>query len=305
MLIQRIAKIAGLSEVYVARIISTASHRYRTYKIPKRKDGFRVIDHPSRHLKFLQRWLVRTVFSKCPVHDSVYSYRKGLGIREHGRLHVNNKYTLRIDFCEFFPSIKSSDVRRLVRANLSRIPMRLNTRDILAISCISCKRDKLTIGAPSSPAISNAIMYEFDRHWSQKCKRMRIVYSRYADDIYFSTNRPSILRKLLSDLKEDLLERQSPGLTLNNSKTIFSSRKRKRVVTGLVVTPDRQLSLGRERKRAIRTQIFLYSQDRLSPEQAKSLQGFLSFARAVEPIFITRLRGKYGNELIERIVSMS
>ena len=305
MLLQRIAKITGLSEAYVARIISTASHRYRTYSIPKRKGGFRTIDHPSRHLKFLQRWLVRTVFSKLPVHNSVYSYKEDVSIRDHARLHVGTRYTLRIDFRNFFPSIKSADVRRLIKIHQDRFGFRLAVYDIASISAISCKDDKLTIGAPTSPAISNAIMYSFDEYWSQKCNQMKIVYSRYADDIYFSTNQPGLLKQILSDLKEDLRRRKSPRLKLNDAKTVFTSRKRKRVITGLIITPDRKISLGRDRKRQIRTLVFLYAQGRLNSEQVKSLQGLLAFAKSVEPNIIGRLRNKYGNDTVDRIFEFS
>ena len=156
MLLERIAKITGLSATHIAKLARTASHRYRTYQIPKRKGGFRTIDHPSKHLKFLQRWLVRNIFLSIPVHPSVYSYKEGISVREHARLHVNSKYTLRIDFRNFFPSIKSIDVRRLLGKNKDGFPIQLTDRDITIISSLSCKNDRLTIGAPSSPAISNA-----------------------------------------------------------------------------------------------------------------------------------------------------
>lgn len=304
MFLQRLAKITGLSETHIAKLARTASHRYRTYQIPKRKGGFRTIDHPSKHLKFLQRWLVRNIFSHAPVHPSVYSYKEGTSIREHARLHVNSKYTLRIDFRDFFPSIKSTDVRKLLDKNIDRFPIQLTHRDIQIILSLSCKNDRLTIGAPCSPTISNAIMYDFDKHWSQRAKRLKVIYSRYADDIYFSTNRPGVLSKFLPELKEDLATRNSPRLMLNNAKTVFASRKRKRVVTGIVLTPDRKLSLGREKKRQLRTLVFLFSKGQLDWDRAKSLQGLLSYASTIEPLIIPRLKKKFGVELITKIVGM-
>ena len=304
MLLQRLAKITGLSETHIAKLARTANHRYRTYQIPKRKGGVRTIDHPSKHLKFLQRWLVRNIFTYAPVHSSVYSYKEGTSIREHARLHVNSKYTLRIDFRDFFPSIKSADIQVLLDNNGEKFPFQLTKRDIRVILSLSCKNDKLTIGAPCSPAISNAIMYDFDKHWSLRAKRLNVIYSRYADDIYFSTNRPGILSKILSELREDLAMRNSPRLMMNNAKTILASRKRKRVVTGIVLTPDRKLSLGREKKRQIRTLVFLFSKGQLDRDRAKSLQGLLSYASTIEPLIMTRLRKKFGTETIKKIVEM-
>jgi len=304
-LLQRIAKVAGLPEEFIVKLARTANHRYRTYQIPKRKGaGFRTIDHPSKHLKFLQRWLVRNVFSHAPVHTSVYSYKEGTGIRKHARLHVNCKYTLRIDFCDFFPSIKSTDVRRLLNENRSRFPIQITDQDIDIVTSLACKNDKLTIGAPCSPSISNAIMHDFDEHWSQKARQANAIYSRYADDIYFSTNRPGVLLGLLSELKEDLAVRNSPQLILNNSKTIFTSRKRKRVITGIVVTPDRKLSLGREKKRQLKTLVYLFGKNQLRKDRAKSLQGLLSYASTIEPAIVSRLKEKFGNELVSKIIEM-
>ena len=304
MFLQRLTKITGLSASHIIKLARTANHRYRTYQIPKRKGGFRTIDHPSKHLKFLQRWLVRNIFAHTPVHSSVYSYKEGISIREHARLHLNSRYTLRIDFRDFFPSIRSTDVQKLLIKNRSKIPVQLSDRDIQIICALSCRNNKLTIGAPCSPAISNAIMYEFDKQWRQRAHRLDIIYSRYADDIYFSTNRPSVLSKVLSELKEDLKSRASPRLVLNTAKTIFTSRKRKRVITGIVITPNRKLSLGREKKRQLRTLVHLFSRRRLDRDQAKYLQGFLSYASTVEPLIITRLKEKFGTELIAKIVEM-
>ena len=305
MFLQRLAKITGLSEIHIAKLARTASHRYRTYQIPKRKGGFRTIDHPSKHLKFLQRWLVRNIFSYAPVHPSVYSYKENTSIRAHARLHVNSKYTLRIDFRDFFPSIKSADVRKLLGSNVDRFPIRLTDRDMHIVLSLSCKNDRLTIGAPCSPAISNAIMYDFDKHWSQRAKRLNVIYSRYADDIYFSTNRPRVLSRLLSELKKDLETRNSPRLILNNAKTVFASRKRRRVVTGIVLSSDRKLSLGREKKRQLRTLVYLFGKHQLDWDRAKSLQGLLSYASTIEPLIVPRLEKKFGAELISKIVEMS
>lgn len=304
MILLKIAKITGLSEAYLARLVRTASHRYRTYTIPKRTQGTRTIDHPSKHLKFLQRWLVKNVLSHLPIHKAVYSYREGISVKDHARLHAATKYTLRIDFKDFFPSIQSREVRALLKSNLHRLPFQLTERDLSIVSSIVCKNDKLTIGAPSSPALSNAVMHDFDQHWYQRARRLGVIYSRYADDIYFSTNRPKVLSRILSELKQDLITRQSPRLILNNAKTVFTSRKRKRLITGLVVTPTGKVSTGRHRKRMIRTLVYLYSEKKLTSEQCKYLQGLLSFVRSIEPLFLMRLKKKYGEELIREIISM-
>lgn len=303
MILREIANATGLSEHYLARIAKTASHRYRTYNIKKRTTGTRAIDHPSRHLKFLQRWLVTNLFHSLPVHESVYSYRKGRSVKDHAKLHVKTKYTLRIDFQSFFPSIRSADLRQLFQANLRDLSLPLSVSDIQIICSIVCKHGRLTIGAPSSPALSNAVLYDFDKYWHRRASRIGAVYSRYADDIYFSTNRPKVLSGILASLKNDLGTRQFPRLRLNEAKTVLTSRKRKRVVTGLIVTPSGRISLGRDKKRMIKTLVYLYGLKKLTADQARSLQGHISYARSIEPNFLLSLERKFGKAMVEAIVS--
>ena len=154
---------------------------------------------------------------------------------------------IRIDFKGFFPSIVARDVERVLRQELFGA-MRLSDEDVELITKLVCKDRALTIGAPSSPVLSNAIMYEFDAHWAQRARQSGIVYSRYADDLYFSTNTPNILAGTLEDIRAFVAQQQSPLLSINDKKSVYTSRKRHRMVTGLVLTPDRRVSLGRARR---------------------------------------------------------
>ena len=114
---------------------------------------------------------------------------------------------------------------------------------------------ELSIGAPSSPLISNVMLYEFDRLVHDFCIGADISYTRYADDISFSTNTPEILRDCKSHVEKVLRDLRYPTLTLNQQKTIETSKKRGRRITGLTITGDGQVSVGRERKRELRVQI--------------------------------------------------
>jgi RNA-directed DNA polymerase len=256
MVLERIAPETGLSGDYVSLIARTATHRYKTYQIPKATGGFRTIDHPARELKLLQLWLVNNLFSRLPVHPAAYAYRKGRNILAHALLHAAQNYSLKVDFRDFFPSITALDVSRVLAANASLFSSPLNADDYGLVRLLVCKSGRLTIGAPSSPVLSNAVMLEFDTYWAERCGAQGIIYSRYADDLYFSTNRRQLLSRILTELRTDLARRESPSLTINTAKTAFTSRKRRRLVTGLVLTSDRQVSIGRTAKRRIRSLIF-------------------------------------------------
>lgn len=302
-IIQQIAKSTGLDISYVSKVVRSANYRYKIYKLPKRSGGFREIAHPSAELKLIQRWVVENVFSHFPIHKSVCSYREGVGIQDLAELHRKNNYLLRIDFENFFPSIKSNDVAVFLKRNSHLLPNSLSKKDIDTIVSIVCRDKCLTIGAPSSPIITNTILYDFDRLYSNKARRKGVVYSRYADDIYFSTNTPGVLEHIYRSFRTDIRNLKSPSLSINEEKTIFTSKKHKRVVTGLVLTSNKKVSIGRKKKRFIRGLIYQYINDQLDDKMLSYLSGYLSYIKAVEPTFLTRLRTKYGKTVISSIMN--
>jgi RNA-directed DNA polymerase len=140
-------------------------------------------------------------------------------------------------------------------------------------------------------------MFDFDDIWSRKARAFGITYTRYADDLYFSTNRPYILQDLLSRLKSYLSVPRQPTLVINDGKTAFSSRKRRRLAAGLVLTSDRKISIGRPKKRELRAQVFQLKNGTLPPERRASLRGWIAYVRSVEPSFIEALQRKYALDL--------
>ncbi len=297
MILQRMAPETGLVPSYVSLLALTASHRYKTYQIRKASGGFRTIDHPARELKLLQSWLVNNVFRLLPVHQAAFAYREGVSILAHASVHVSQSYMLKVDFRDFFPSVTSEDVIRVLMANASVFSEALSVEDYDLVRRLVCKSGRLTIGAPSSPILSNAVLFEFDSYWAGRCSRDDVKYSRYADDLYFSTNRPHVLSPILTELREDLNRRASPRLVINDAKTAFTSRKRRRLVTGLVLTSDKRVSVGRTLKRKIKTMIFQYGPVNADSGEAASLRGLISYVRSVDPTFVASLQRKFGSEL--------
>lgn len=300
-MLRKLAVDMGVPMSQIESIAVTASHRYKVYRIAKRKGGTREICHPAKELKSLQRWIADNVFTKFPVHDSVYSYRAGRGIRDHAELHRKQNYLLRIDFKDFFPSITIKDVARLIVENRSRLPSSLKAEDVKNICRIVCRFSRLSIGAPSSPVISNAVLYAFDEQWSKICANREIVYSRYADDIYLSTNVPDVLAPTYKEIRNDVEQRAWPKLQINRQKVVFTSRKHNRNVTGLILTSDRRISIGHEKKRWLRSQVHKFSLGQLSESDTSHLRGYLSYVWSVEPSLLRKLGKKYGTKIMRQI----
>lgn len=295
-LISRMSAGLQLPEHYIVGLARTASHLYKTYRIPKRTGGTREINHPSRELKAVQRWLVATEINEFDVHPAAMAYRPGIGIRTNALLHASGRYLLRLDVQAFFPSILASDVYGL----LGDLRPTWSDEDHDHFCSLVCRWGQLTIGAPSSPALSNSICFQLDTQISALAASRRVTYSRYADDMFFSSDTPDILKDLPGAVAELLRTVEYPkGLDLNQDKTHHSSRKNRREVTGLVITPQGRVTIGRKRKREVRSRIHRYKE--LSVDEKRSLAGYLSYAKSVEPDFLNALILKYGKSQIDTV----
>jgi hypothetical protein len=149
-ILERMATQLALAPLFLIKLAGSASYRSKEYKIPKRSGGERTIHHPARELKLLQYWLIDNLLIELPVHPLATAYRRGSSIRENAASHVANNYLLRVDFQDFFPSLKGSDVVSVLQA------MELTDADISLARQIVCRFDCLTIGAPTSPKRSDS-----------------------------------------------------------------------------------------------------------------------------------------------------
>jgi len=307
MLASVIAKKTGVTALYIEQLARSASHFYKVYLIDKRHgDEKRIIQQPSRALKFLQRWIVANVIQDIPIHTAAAAYVKGSSVRKHAERHVTNNYLLRLDFQQFFPSIKGSDIRRHLVKNRPHLHFVEEDTDIELLVAAGTRSGGLVIGAPSSPALSNQIMFQFDDLLHRWCADSNVTYTRYADDLYFSTRTPDVLRLAREKVLELLGSIEYPKLSLNDDKTVHTSRKKKRLVTGLSLSSDGKVSLGREKKRKIRSMIHKHKVVAgLESKERAYLAGYLAYARSVEPEFIASLVRKYGSETMRAVMTMS
>lgn len=295
-LLQRMLTDLPFSKPELQTLIRTAPYRYKVYKIPKRQPKqFRTIAQPSPEIKIIQHWLMKNVLSSLPVHKAATAYRLRTSIADHAAIHVEKRFLLKMDFTNFFPSISSDDIQKyLIQSG------RLSVEDSLLACRIVSWLDKpngkfcLSIGAPSSPQLSNAMLYTFDKKMTEIVRREKVFYSRYADDLAFSTNQPEVLATIAEQVKRVCDELDYPRLQVNHSKTVSTSRAFRRTLVGLVLTPLGEISLGREKKRRIRSELYRFSQGRLAVAEVPRLRGELAFAWSVEKTFINTLIRQFG-----------
>lgn len=304
-LLNRISEDLLLPIGHLDYLIRSAPHRYKTYEVPKRTgSGKRTIAQPAGEVKRLQYWVMRNIFSDMPIHRAAMAYVAGNNIRKNCEPHANRPYMLKLDFADFFPSIKGQDFLIYARSNSS---LSLEETDLERLMRILFWRPKgrpelqLSIGAPSSPQLSNAMMFRFDTEVSQFCQERGVEYTRYADDMTFSMNHKELRGQVLQKVLDVLEQLPLPRLEINTRKTIFASKAHRRMVTGLILSNDGNVSLGRERKRHIRAQLDHMIRDMLSEKERVAVRGTLAFARDIEPEFVRRMVQKYGPELIDKM----
>lgn len=297
----------GISESILNAFVRTAPYRYKVYKIPKRNGkGYRVIAQPSRQLKAIQRVVQDMYLKELPIHDAATAYIQGAGIKGNVEPHKDNQYLLKMDFQNFFPSICDQDLVRHISAYSSN---RYSPEDLEALSRLLFwrpERDKglvLSIGAPTSPLISNTLMYDFDRQVADSMKKLKVSYTRYADDLSFSTNCKDVLFGVPDLIEQILSQINYPSLSINKDKTVFLSKALNRHITGLVITNDGKISIGRKSKRFIRHLVHKTCLNQISVEEYQYLRGYLSYCNSVEPTFIQSLKTKYGESTVSKIMA--
>lgn len=280
-----------------AVFIDSACRMYKIHFIEKRNGkGKRLIAQPTAEVKEIQRWIIKKYIKNLPIHNAATAYREGRNIFDHARPHVKNKYLLKVDFKDFFPSIRAHNFSKHIRKHLGiSKPLAIDLARVL-FRQDEKRRLSLAIGAPSSPSVSNTLLYEFDSQLSIFCQANNIQYTRYADDLALSTDTPKILDEALKFIEKLIKDIPYPKLSINNEKTVFTSKKFKRELTGLILSNDGNVSLGREKKRMIRTMAHKYSSGELHDSLIGRLKGFLAFAHSIEPIFAAKIREKIGEE---------
>lgn len=302
---KHMSEILSLSEHDVARLIVRAPYAYKRYFIPKKSGGMRPIAQPAKETKVIQGILVDNLFAQLPVHECAAAYKQGSSIKDNAERHKQNSYIAKFDFSNFFGSITELDLIKHLSYVLCGKLTAQSIKDIARVSCVrerSTARLALSIGAPSSPILSNSIMYYFDLAVEAWCEDRNIVYSRYADDLTFSTNDKGAMFDVEAFILEVLENIPYPRLQINPEKTVYASKKRQRRITGLIITNDNNVSLGRDKKRLISSMIHHYVQNKLDEKSILHLQGLMGFAQDIEPLFVAKMRGKYTGKIISDLL---
>ena len=208
----------------------------------------------------MQRRLARDLTGYYDPRPNVHGFVAGRSPKSNAEPHRQQEWVLHVDLADFFPSINYGRVRGLFMAQPFDCPPDVAT--LLAHLC--CYRNELPQGAPTSPIVSNLICRSMDSALARMAKTERCFYTRYADDIAFSTKRfvfPPLLASrgrsesaIAGDGIRGVIEQN--GFRINESKTQLLKRTQRQRVTGLIV--NEKLNVSRDYIRELRNVLHIW-----------------------------------------------
>lgn len=241
--------------------------RYTTFQIPKKSGGTREICAPVSNLKIVQRKLASLLNKTIPQKYCAHGYVPERSIKTNASVHRRKRIIINIDLKDFFGSVNFGRIRGLFKSH----PFGLNDEVATFIAQICCHDGVLPQGAPTSPAISNCICRRLDNELIGLAKKYKLCYTRYADDITFSTGLRSLPagvgkirghKLFLSAKLTEIIE--SNGFHINEAKVRYATRENRQEVTGLIV--NQNINVPRKYVRRIRC--MLHAWDRYGIEAA-------------------------------------
>lgn len=235
------------SEKQLACLYAVSNHtegHYHKASVRKRNGSIRSLLVPDRLLMKIQRNILHNILDQMPVSPYATAYRRGRGIVMNAQPHLGAGQILKLDIKDFFQHILFYQVYQSAFPTVYFPP---SVGTLLTHLC--CYLDYLPQGAPTSAAISNLVMKNFDTYMGAWCEEKGIHYSRYCDDMTFSGNfdAGAVIRRVSGFLK-------SMGFKLNPGKIKVVSCHQRQEITGIVV--NRKIQVTREYRRQLRQEIY-------------------------------------------------
>ena len=196
-------------------------------------NGKRIIHIPSPELKRVQRLIMRKYFKP---------YWIPISVKDAASVHCGQKWLMKLDIKDFFNSITEEQIKEIISRYVSLYESQIQIRrtdesDTEQIFSMCTIKGKLPTGAPTSPYIANLLLMDFDYEIQKFCYEYCVVYSRYMDDLFFSSYGPQFILSLVE--LEVLRQIKDLGFELNVPKIKYISSNKRQQVLGLGVNNDK------------------------------------------------------------------
>lgn len=260
----------GLSSKELKKIWWYRGRMYTQFSIAKGCGKVRQITAPDKRLKILQIKLAPLLDQLYRVRNPVHGFVAARSVKTNAEAHGRRRFVVNLDLKDFFPTITENRIMGLLRS------LGFDDRVAEIIARLCCFNSHLPQGAPTSPVLSNMICFRLDTELLRAAKAARSIYTRYADDITFSSYQPpaplfegalpAVGRFSPDTLSPSLRETfAGNGFTVNPDKAHYADRNSRRIVTGVKINAG--LNVDRRYVRHIRA--LLHSVEALGLDDAQ------------------------------------
>ena len=230
--------------------------RYRSFSIPKKSGGKREISIPCRGLISILTYLKVMFEAMYDPAPCVCGFAIGKSVVDNANNHIGKNYVFNLDMKDFFPSIQQARVWS--RLQVAPYNIKKEIANVIAgLCCMKTSDGKYVLpqGAPTSPILTNMICERLDHRLTGLAKRFGLSYSRYADDITFSSMQYvySADGEFMKELKRIISDEH---FLLNDNKTRLQKKNVRQEVTGITV--NEKANVTRKYVRDIRQLLYIW-----------------------------------------------
>ena len=294
--IQELSCLIGVSESLLYCLSKNTHKYYKEKQIPKKDGNPRNIYMPSYTLKTVQRWILYNILNKITPSNQAMAFRIGreYSCKSNALFHKETRYGLTIDLKNFFDTIVSKRVYMV----FSNIGYGEFAATILTNLCTL--DGFLPQGAVCSPSLSNLVCLSLDARLNGLCKKRRIRYTRYADDMYFSSDNQDVLKKTVPIIRNII---NSEGFLINEKKVHYHTPSNKKQINGITISrnnaDDVVIKAKKELKKKIRAEIHkaIFSGDYSCRNH---IIGEIMYVNYIEGDFVARIN-KYISSAAQKI----
>lgn len=241
-----------------------SKNKYKEFEISKKTGGTRRICAPNKSLKSILSTLNKTFHYIHSSHASSHGFEKKKSVATNAAKHINKNYVYNIDLKDFFSNIKQARIHK--KLQLAPFNVKVDIADLISNLVCYQSEDNFSIdekiykndnylaqGFPTSPLLSNIICERLDRKLTGLAKRFGVQYSRYADDITFSSNHNVYNEKSFQNELNKIITYEK--FEINEKKTRLQKRGYRQEVTGITV--NEKINVTKSYIKKLRGSIYL------------------------------------------------
>lgn len=322
--LNHLARLTGCSAIYLRRIVQRTYDPYVDISRPKKSGGRRHISAPEPVLAGVQRWILDNALGHAIIHSSSFAYHKGVSIVDCAQEHIGARWMVKFDLHNYFGSVDETSIfkvfreggyNNLVALELARLctrmppgfpqyPLSSIRQRYASIPAYATGRQGiLPQGAPTSGALANTVTRKLDDELLAIAAGAGLVYTRYSDDLTFSTGdnwsrgQSSALTKAVEKAVVN------SGFKLNTKKTRVVPPGARHIVLGLLVDGERVRLLPEFRRRLIghvrgveKFTIQAHARERNFRSLlsfVRFVDGHIAYAQGVDPDWALTIRARW------------